>query len=324
MPSILRIKAIRNILLGCANLDANDRVLILCNASTRSIADAFYNCALEINSQTILMEIPDLGNHGAEPNQEARIAMCKATLVISLCLYSLAHSQARLESAREGGRFLSLPFYTWEMLDDESLRINYSTQTELVNKFADMFTAGDELHITSPLGTDVRLSITGRKGNSCPGVVKNAGDLGSPPDIEANISPIEDKSEGTIIIDGSITMPDLGLLDTPVALEMRAGRVVEFRSDNTSYTNRLNLMMGDIHSPRRVLAEFGVGLNPSAKLTGNMLSDEGAIGCVHFGFGDNHTVGGVNKANFHLDLIMKSATVTLNNRLILNSGVPIL
>ena len=37
-----------------------------------------------------------------------------------------------------------------------------------------------------------------------------------------------------------------------------------------------------------------------------MLCDEGAYGCVHFGFGSNYTVGGKNKIDFHVDMILKN------------------
>jgi len=60
-------------------------------------------------------------------------------------------------------------------------------------------------------------------------------------------------------------MPGFGLLLTPVELEVRSGRVVAFRSANTDYVNRLNVLFGELDSPRRVVAECGVGLNPAAK-----------------------------------------------------------
>ncbi len=43
-------------------------------------------------------------------------------------------------------------------------------------------------------GTDIRIAIDGRIGNACPGCVLGPGDLGSPPDIEANVSPLENGS----------------------------------------------------------------------------------------------------------------------------------
>lgn len=319
-----RNKTIDNILFNCGNLNAKDRVLILCDSSTRQLAEAFYIRAQSTNPTTELMEIPALPNHGAEPTGDATEAMCRSTLILSLCRYSLAHSQARLDSAHAGARFLSLPLYDWSLLDDECLRTDYSAHAGRVQRFADAFTAGHEIHVTTAAGTNIRLGITGRKGNYCPGLVKAAGDLGSPPDIEANVSPIEDSAEGVVVVDGSITMPSFGLLLTPVELEVRSGRVIAFRSANTGYVNRLNALFGELDSPRRVVAECGVGLNPAAKLTGTMLTDEGALGCVHFGLGANYTMGGLNRVDFHLDFVFKGASLSVDNQQLLDFGVPLL
>ena len=317
-------KSIENVLLNCGGLSVTDDVLILCDASTRQIADEFLNGAVSVNPKAQLMEIPDLPHHGAEPIGYAKEAMCRSTLILSLCRYSLAHSQARLDSALSGARFLSLPLYDWNLLDEECLRIDFSAQSGRVRKFADAFTVGQQIHVTTEAGTDIKLGITGRKGNYCPGLVKIAGDLGSPPDIEANVSPIENSAEGVLVIDGSITMPGFGLLLNPVTLEVCSGKVVAFRSANKDYVNRLNLLFGVPDSLRRVVAECGVGLNPAAKLTGSMLTDEGALGCVHFGLGSNHTVGGLNRVDFHLDFVVREASLAVDGQKLINSGEPLL
>jgi leucyl aminopeptidase (aminopeptidase T) len=214
--------------------------------------------------------------------------------------------------------------YHWELLEDPSLHFDFKSQAPLVKKFAQTFTDGEVVRVTTTAGTDIQLRIKGRIGNYCPGFVENAGDLGSPPDIEANVSPIEDASEGVVIIDGSITHPNFGLLDQPVKLTVKKGRITEFESNNKKQVEMLNIMFGPLDSPRRVLAECGVGLNPAAKLTGTMLTDEGAMGCMHFGFGANHTVGGLNKVDFHLDFVFHAATLEVNNQAILREGVSLL
>jgi leucyl aminopeptidase (aminopeptidase T) len=48
-----------------------------------------------------------------------------------------------------------------------------------------------------------------------------------------------------------------------------------------------------------------------------MLTDEGAMGCVHFGLGANHTVGGLNEVDFHLDFVVRDASLWVD-------GVPMI
>ena len=73
-------------------------------------------------------------------------------------------------------------------------------------------------------------------------------------------------------------------------------------------------------SKSRVLAECGVGLNPAAKLTGIMLTDEGSLGTIHFGFGSNSTVGGTNEIAFHVDFVCRAATMFIDGALLIRKG----
>mgnify|MGYP004530696953 CR=1 FL=1 len=69
------------------------------------------------------------------------------------------------------------------------------------------------------------------------------------------------------------------------------------------------------------MGEFGIGFNDLATICGNMLIDEGTKGCIHFGMGSNWTIGGANKVAFHLDFVMKDATVFVDDTKIIERGV---
>ena len=69
-----------------------------------------------------------------------------------------------------------------------------------------------------------------------------------------------------------------------------------------------------------ILAECGIGLNPLASLTGKMLTDEGTLGCVHFGFGSNITVGGKNNVPFHLDFVIRRPTLEVDKNVLISNG----
>lgn len=312
--------AARHLLEHCGSLRPSDRLLILCDATTRELADFFLHEAVRVTPQAQLMEVPLAQAHGQNPPPDAAQAMLTADLVMSLCKFSLAHSKARLDAASRNVRFLSMPLYTWELMSDPALTVDYKAQARIVRRVSDAFTRGSDVRVTSAGGTDIRLKIDGREGNFCPGFVGDGSLLGSPPDIEANVSPREDQSEGVAVIDGSITCPELGLLTTPVILTVRGGKITRFESANAGYVRILEKMFGEADSKRRVLAECGVGLNPLARLTGSMLTDEGAMGCMHFGFGSNYTVGGQNKVDFHLDFVFRDASLYVDGEAIIENG----
>jgi len=316
----LNYKNIDHILTHCGSLKKSESLVILCDKTTKDLGESFRGQAIKITPQAELIEMPLADKHGQEPPGNVRERMLKANLVISLCKYSLAHSKARMDAASQGARFLSMPFYSWELLNDPSVAFDFKSQAPVVNKVADAFTKGSKLNVTTRKGTDIVMDIKGRKGNYCPGFVSQAGELGSPPDIEANISPLETNSNGVLVIDGSITCSEIGLLKETVKLTIKDGSIQKIESENNDYVETLNQIFEKPGSKHRILAECGVGLNPLAKLSGVMLTDEGALGAVHFGFGSNYTVGGKNEIDFHLDFVVTKATLKIDDEFILKDG----
>lgn len=320
MDASVEDRTVCHLIQKCGQLKEHERLLIICDASTHHIADLFHKHALSFSPSIETIEVPLADRHGQEPPDSVALKMRESNLIISLRAYSLAHSTARVEAAKSGARFLSMPDYSLEMLRDPALMVDYSEQLKNVKAISDTFTQGNTVVVRGVAGTEMHLQIQGRTANCCPGYVTNPGDLGSPPDIEANISPIEEESEGVAVIDGSITCAELGLLTTPVSLTVQSGYITNIRSNNSTYTSILEDMFGERGSKRRVLAECGIGLNPEAKLTGKMLTDEGAFGCIHFGFGANHTVGGLNKVDFHLDFVFTKGSLLVDGKEIMRDG----
>ena len=58
-----------------------------------------------------------------------------------------------------------------------------------------------------------------------------------------------------------------------------------------------------------------------ANITGNMLEDEGCLGAIHLGFGANSTIGGINEINFHLDMVIREASLRIDNIELLKGGL---
>jgi leucyl aminopeptidase (aminopeptidase T) len=121
-------------------------------------------------------------------------------------------------------------------------------------------------------------------------------------------------------VDGSIPCRDLGKLATPVTLAVRKG-VIAAISGRGPEAGILEQVFAACGRPEaRVLAEFGIGLNPLASLTGRMLEDEGCAGTIHLGFGSNATIGGRNHVPFHLDFVVREPTVWIGKEIILYRG----
>lgn len=317
----VQCQSIYHIIEHCGSLKSGEKALIVCDPTTEDLANVFFDQAKKISSQIKKLVIPTAKFHGTEPPSDVAEEMSKANLIMGVTTFSMAHTQARINATKNGGRYLSLPEYSWGLLEDPCVQFDFKSQAHVVRAVTDAFTNGKKLKVTTKLGTNITMEIEDRVGNYCPGFVDEQSKLGSPPDIESNVSPIEDASEGIVIVDGSITCPEIGLLKTPVELVVKQGKIVEFKSENKTYVDILNKMFASIGSDKAyVLAECGIGFNPLAKLQGIMLTDEGAADCVHFGFGSNYTVGGKNKVPFHLDFVFRDATVNIDGKNIIVDG----
>jgi hypothetical protein len=99
----------------------------------------------------------------------------------------------------------------------------------LCEKFAEIFTNGDLLTITSKEGTNFTTSLKGRKGNAHKCLVEKAGQFSAAPNIEANFSPVEKTSSGVFVADASIPYLGIGALSSPVTFVIKDGVVVEVR-----------------------------------------------------------------------------------------------
>ncbi|MBN1689177.1 MAG: hypothetical protein JW893_08760 [Candidatus Omnitrophica bacterium] len=304
----------------CGNLKKGEALTIVCDPQTREAADLLARRAKLITSSVTMLEIPTFKMHGEEPNEQAANAMLKSDLCMGITSKSMAHTRARQMASQKGCRYLSLPEYSMDLFADPSLRVDYEKRSVLARYVADVFTQGNEVKVTSVSGTNIRMSIAGRVGNCCPGYVRGPGELGSPPDIEANVSPIENSAEGVVVVDGAIPYPGIGLLKEPVMLKVKGGHLVQMEG-NRKIKEVLKRLFDDVSSEKAfILAECGVGLNDRASLRGVMLTDEGAAGTMHFGFGSNSTVGGVNEVSFHLDFVFQKPTLKVDNKVVLEGG----
>jgi leucyl aminopeptidase (aminopeptidase T) len=309
------------LLTDCGSATKSDRILIVYDATTKDTAEIVDRVARQLGFQATLAESPTRRMHGEEPAEAVAQRMAECDLILGLTSKSMAHTRARANAGKHGARYLSLPDYSVDLLADASLTADFKTTAPKVRRVADCLSKGKLATITTESGTNIKIRIDGRTGNYCPGFVAVAGELGSPPDIEANVSPLEDGSDGVVVVDGSIPYPGLGLLTTPVRLEVRKGLIVKMESSDRGMLAKLEeLFAMQDQKKTRVLAELGIGLNEKARLTGSMLTDEGAAGTAHFGFGSNSTVGGKNEVSFHLDFVFRQPTLYIDDQLVLSAG----
>jgi 2,5-dihydroxypyridine 5,6-dioxygenase len=300
----------------CAWLQSNETALVVSDHSTVRIGRSIFEAVKEVTRNASHLVIEPFAMHGQEPPSHIAQQMSSFSVVFGVTKMSMAHTKARQMASLKGVRYLSLPDYSFELLSSQSLRTDFKKLTPLVLKITELLSNAKEVFIKTRNGTELSLRIDGRQANSSPGWCDGLGTFVSPPDVESNIAPLEAESNGVIAVDGSIPYKDFGLLDSPIMLEVKNGRIVKISGKYSTALEKVLDSPSDITT--RILAELGFGLNPNAKLSGFMLEDEGSWGTVHLGFGSNSTIGGANHIAFHLDMVLLEPTVFVDGVIILN------
>lgn len=300
--------------IDCLGVGPTDSVLVVCNDELRPIAESLA-AASEPRARAVrLLAFPSVSRHGEEPPADVAEAMAGADVVFAATSRSLSQTQARTDASRRGARIASLPTVTEEIFV-RAMPINYAMLKRTSAALAARLTSAVSAHITTPAGTDIVLSLRGREGRSDDGDLTQKGAFGNLPAGEGYIAPIETVGDGIIVVDGSLA--GYGRLPAPLRIVVEQGRVISAETD----AGRWLLETLDAGGEQgRSLAELGIGTNPAAILTGNVLEDEKVVGTAHLAFGASAGLGGVNTAGVHIDGVLLQPTVDLDAGRVLDNG----
>jgi len=288
----------------------DENVLIVCDSRKREEAAVFFESAKQYTSNLFCIVFDGMTENAQEPPEEIAEAMNSSNIAILTTTYSLSHTQARKAASAAGARIASMPNITLEMMK-RILVANPGTMRRDSKKIAALLTGGDKVTITSAQGTNLSLSIHGRVGIPDTDALNHSGDFGNLPAGEAFIAPLEGTANGSLIVDGA--MADIEL-DAPVEIIIRDGIAKTISGGEAA--RELLRRMNDAGDQASVLCELGIGTNPAASLSSNVLEAEKVYGTCHIAFGDNSTFGGTNFVPFHTDCVIADPTVTIDKRVV--------
>lgn len=320
MDAFRMIKGARKVVEVCAAVQPGERVFIGTDSAMTEIADVLAAAANEVGAEVVVAVMEPRRIDGAEPPRAFVEAMKASDVAILPVSYSISHSEGVREALASGTRVASLAAFTKDMLVRGGIEADFRAIRPQCDRLAALFTAASEAHLTTPGGTDLRLDLTGRTGNSHPCIVDQPGKFTAVPNIEANISPVDGKGEGVIVFDGSIPNLRMGVVDAPVVVEVRDGRIVDIRGGKHAAILRTIWERQDDPTVYNV-AQLAVGLNPECvAFTGVFLNDHGAYGTCHIGIGTSANLGGTTQAPLHFDGMMYSPTLLLDGVPVVEAG----
>lgn len=307
------VKTAEGVLSSCLAVKKGEEVLIVTDDTRKEIGEALYEAAGNLGCERLLMVMNERELSGQEPPKAVAAAMKSADVVIAPTAQSLTHTNARIEAARAGTRVATMPGITEEMFSQGAMTADYSKVEELTAVVTEMLSKASVARIEKD-GHVLTINIRGRDGVPSPGVYREPGKCGNLPSGEAYIAPLEDGSEGKMIVDGS--MVGIGKLDSPLHMVISGGKL---RSVTGEKSENLDVLLKN--ETNGTLCELGIGTNEAAVLNGIILEDEKVYGTVHIAFGTNTSFGGVNKAECHMDGIILRPTLYLDDVKVIEDGV---
>ena len=306
--------AVRTALVDCMAITRGEDVLVVTDPAKRAIAEAIVATARELGAEVVLMEMSERESNGSEPPRAVAAAMLACDALLAPTSKSLSHTEARKAASDNGARVATMPDITEEMLV-RTMSADYRAVKQRSDAVAKLLTDGKEVHISSSQGTDVFFSIEGRKGLSDDGHIANPGTFGNLPAGEGFIAPVEGRTNGRLVFDGSVW--PIGRLETPLTVDVEDGYATSFSGPAGEQFRSIL----DKHGHEAfAVAELGIGTNEAATLTGNVLEDEKIIGTIHVAFGDNHSFGGTIRVSSHQDGVVLQPTADIDGTRLLEDG----
>lgn len=305
------LKAANIVIKDCLGVKSGERVVVVTDEPCRAVGFSLWN-ALQKHNDAVFLEMRPRKIHGEEPPGLVADLLRKCDVFIMPTSCSLTHTRARIDANRNGARGATMPGITVEMMR-RALDADYRRIARLTKRLCKLVSAARRAYVESRSGTTLELDLRRRMCCSDTGIVKQKGGFSNLPAGEAYVAPVEGKSNGVVVVDGSFA--PVGAVAKPVMVEIRNGNLKRLQGNR-----RLDKIFNRYGRKERTLCEFGIGTNYKAKITGNVLEDEKVLGTIHVAFGNNLAFGGKNKANIHLDAVIRKPTVWLDDQLIISKG----
>jgi leucyl aminopeptidase (aminopeptidase T) len=315
-----------NIIHTCMGLQAGEKILIVVDQPLSYMRDALQAEALKAKPAELwTYTFPDAARPFGDYPPRLRDLIPHMDVVVRFLssVDALQEGPAHhviLKTIRESQARYGFGVYIDRGILEHELSADYEQLAALTQALAGWLRGRSSVHITTPLGTDLRLSAAGREWQADTGVIRGQGVLGNLPAGEVYVAPIEDSAEGVLVVDKSL--PGL-VLSEPIRLIFEKGRVVHIEGGEGA-THLQQLIAEGESKPNgewsRIIGELGIGTNPNARLLGNLMTDEKVAGTIHVAIGRNNFFGGKNPAPIHEDGVVSQPTVYVDGDLLIDKG----
>jgi leucyl aminopeptidase (aminopeptidase T) len=324
----------------------DERVIIITNPAREvlAISEALYDATLEAGARPTILIQPVKGQ--MDYTEEAVIAAFESQpdVVLSISAEKMGKDRDGIQTPYEwdgvsydhvfhyqlhGAKTLRSfwsPSVTIEMFKG-TVPIDYGELKDRCRRLSAIIDGSSSIRVTNANGTDLTVGLAGRKAKADDGDFSQPGSGGNLPAGEVFVSPALGSARGVIVYDGSIAnaIGDI-IIKEPIRCEVEGGFVVKISGgteareleatiDEAARSARRMGAEGKLPAEKasayeknaRSIGELGIGLNPKARVVGNMLEDEKALHTCHFAIGANYDDDA--PALIHLDGLVSRPTI---------------
>jgi len=263
--------------------------------------DTFKNMGAEEGFSVELKDYDATGVHNAPISQKIIDMLCNYNLVLAMTEFSASSSLFPLKNREDINiRCASMPGVERRM-EETAFRANYSDVNNYANNIKKMLTKAVSAEVLFSTGDRLFLDLRNRDGLAEGGVCREAGQVINFPSGEGFIAPYEGIGEDANEFGESKTegiLPDNQHGDL-IKYRVKNNKIVEVLGEGEEVEKMRKFFEKD--ESHRNIAELGIGCNPKAVVTGNILEDEKVSG-LHIAYGMNSQFGGKVKSDMHQDI----------------------
>jgi len=296
----------------CLAVKSGEKLVVVADARTQAVGQALFGAALAAGAHAVLALVPAPARAGEEPPDPLARMMADCDVVILATSHSMTHTAARRMANRAGARIASLPGVTEAMLSEGALTADYIEIQKTTRRLERRLRGAKTVHLTTAAGTDLTFDVTRRDWvTDDTGVCHRRGETTTLPAGEIFVAPLEGSADGRVVFDATFHER----LSEPASVVVKEG----YASKVTGAPLAVQEMNRGGRDGRN-FGKFGLGLNPRARITGNVLEDEKVLGAVHIVFGDNAAYGGTVRCGVRVDGILTQASIAVDGKPIMERG----
>ncbi|MFW9827429.1 MAG: aminopeptidase, partial [Candidatus Thorarchaeota archaeon] len=267
------------------NLNKKDNVLVITDETTKEVGEAFYSAAIDFGCVSQIYFLSEKNRPILDLPPELNEFVNKYSVIINAFRGIGEETPFRAKWVKKitdtkSIRLGHAPSINKSMLLHGPMNIDYNKMIKNANKMMKSFNNVKSVHIKAPGGTDLILNIEDRPFSTDVQITKEPL-FANLPCGEIWCGPVETEANGIIVCDGSIG--DIGKVKKNLKITVKNGKITNLKCDDITLLKRVEELIS-IDEEARIIGEFGIGINPGAKLSGTLLEDEKALNTAHIAF----------------------------------------